>query len=87
MQKIATAKLENGDALDTFKAMVQAHGGDTSYVDDPENPLRKFTRDVKADKSGYIVNMDCEKYGLTSLALGAGRNKKKTISTLRQGLP
>lgn len=68
--------------------MVQAHGGDISYVDDPEKfPLGKFSRDVKADKSGYIVNMDCEKYGLTSLALGAGRNKKKTISTLRQGLP
>lgn len=86
-KKIATAKLENGDALDTFKAMVQAHGGDTSYVDDPEKfPLGKFSRDVKADKSGYIVNMDCEKYGLTSLALGAGRNKKEDNIDFAAGL-
>ena len=86
-KRIATAKLENGDALDTFKAMVQAHGGDTSYVDDPEKfPLGKFSRDVKADKSGYIVNMDCEKYGLTSLALGAGRNKKEDNIDFAAGL-
>lgn len=86
-KKIATAKLENGDALDTFKAMVQAHGGDTSYVDDPEKfSLGKFSRDVKADKSGYIVNMDCEKYGLTSLALGAGRNKKEDNIDFAAGL-
>ena len=86
-KKIATAKLENGDAFETFKAMVQAHGGDTSYVDDPEKfPLGKFSRDVKADKSGYIVNMDCEKYGLTSLALGAGRNKKEDNIDFAAGL-
>lgn len=86
-KKIATAKLENGDAFETFKAMVQAHGGDTSYVDDPEKfPLGKFSRDVKADKSGYIVNMDCEKYGLTSLSLGAGRNKKEDNIDFAAGL-
>ena len=37
----------------------------------------KFSREVKAEKSGYIVRVDTEGYGIASLMLGAGRNTKE----------
>lgn len=79
-RKTAERKLKNGDAFETFAKMVSAHGGDVSYVENPDKlVLGKFSRDVTGDESGYIVDMNCEGYGLASLALGAGRNKKDDV--------
>ena len=79
-RKTAGRKLKSGDAFETFAKMVAAHGGDVSYVENPDKlVLGKFSRDVTGDESGYIVGMNCEGYGLASLALGAGRNKKDDV--------
>ncbi|MDD7245732.1 MAG: thymidine phosphorylase [Eubacteriales bacterium] len=79
-RKTAGRKLKSGDAFETFAKMVAAHGGDVSYVENPEKlVLGKFSRDVTGDENGYIIGMNCEGYGLASLALGAGRNKKDDV--------
>ncbi|ORU01300.1 Pyrimidine-nucleoside phosphorylase [Anaerovibrio sp. JC8] len=72
--------IENGEAMDKFKEMVQAQGGDISVFDNPE----EFTRaavcyEVKSDREGYISAMDTESIGIASTMLGAGRETLDSI--------
>jgi pyrimidine-nucleoside phosphorylase len=76
-QKVLGA-IENGSALDTFIKMVKAQGGNEEWIKTPELfPSAKFSRKVKANKSGYIERVDTEGYGISALILGAGRNTKE----------
>ncbi len=62
-------------ALDLLAAMVRAQGGDASVIYHPERfPRASYAHAVHAPCSGYISSVDTEKYGLTALLLGAGRN-------------
>ena len=70
--------IKNGSALQTLANMVSAQGGDPNWIFNPENfPKAKFSREVKATCDGYIVGVDAEGYGVASLLLGAGRNRKE----------
>lgn len=77
-RELALQKLNNGEAFHTLRKMVKAQGGNPEYIDNPSlfriGP-EKF--EVKSKKAGYITAMDTEKYGVASLLLGAGRNKKE----------
>ena len=76
-QKVLGA-IENGSALNTFIKMVKAQGGNEEWIQTPELfPSAKFSRKVKANKSGYIERVDTEGYGISALILGAGRNTKE----------
>jgi len=70
--------LSDGSALNTLKKMIKAQGGNENCVDDlallPKAPIKKA---VVSQKSGYIFKTDTEGYGIASLLLGAGRNKKE----------
>jgi pyrimidine-nucleoside phosphorylase len=69
--------LASGLALDTFRSLIEAQGGDPSPIDDPgllsQAPV---TRRVKSPRQGYISRADAMVVGLTALDLGAGRKKK-----------
>jgi pyrimidine-nucleoside phosphorylase len=67
--------IASGKALDTLARMVKAQGGDETVIYHPE-VFAKATHEytVKAPRDGYIVAVDTEGYGITSLVLGAGRN-------------
>ncbi len=69
--------LANGKALDKFKEMVIAQGGDVSYIENTSK-FRKadYCYEVKSTESGYISGFDTEGIGITSVILGAGREKK-----------
>jgi len=68
----------NGKALQKFTEMVKAQGGDENEIKNPELfPKAKYSKDILAEKSGYIVKMDTEKIGTVALILGAGRAKKE----------
>lgn len=48
-------KLSDGSALEKFKEMIAAQGGDTTYIDHPEQyPKAKYSRKLSAQKRGYI---------------------------------
>jgi len=67
-----------GDALNVFARMVEAQGGDKSYVLDPTKFERaKYSREIYAKEEGYISFVNTEGYGKASLQLGAGRNTKE----------
>ncbi len=77
-EKMVKAAIADKRALDTFKKMVVAQGGDVSFIDNPDKfATAPHKRSVKAQKSGYIHHVDTEGYGISSLLLGAGRNTKE----------
>ena len=74
----AAASLDGGEALETFRKMVEAQGGDARVVDDPEGvlPTARVRRPIEALLSGTLVGVDAEALGRASVALGAGRMRK-----------
>jgi pyrimidine-nucleoside phosphorylase len=69
--------LNTKKALDKFRKLVIAQGGDVSYVDNPEKlPLSDCRMEVKAEQSGYLGRVHALTIGETAADLGAGRSKK-----------
>ena len=51
--------LEDGTALEKFKEMVEAQGGQTDCIDDPEKlPQAKHVKKLPAPKRGYVHSID-----------------------------
>lgn len=70
--------LDNGQALDKFKQMIEAQGGDSKILQNKELlPKAQIQEDIIASDSGYIVQLEAEKIGLAAMALGAGRERKE----------
>lgn len=76
-EALAAETIKDGSAFEKFKEMIAAQGGDVSVLDDTDK-FEKATviYEVKATEDGYIYNIDTEKYGIASVLLGAGREKK-----------
>jgi len=75
--KLAEKALKSGMALDTFRRMIELQGGNPRVIDDTSLlPCAAYEEEVLSDKGGVIDEMDCEKLGLLSLELGAGRKTK-----------
>ena len=69
--------IENGSALRKLADMVKYQGGDSNLIFYPESfEHSKYTYEIKATQEGYIEAMDTEKIGISSVILGAGREKK-----------
>ena len=74
---MAEKSISDGSAYKKLKEMVAAQGGDVSVLDDPAKfPQAKIAYEIKAGKSGFIHSIDAEKCGISSMQLGAGREKK-----------
>lgn len=86
-EKAVKGAIADKSALETFKKMVKAQGGDASFIDNPDKFAKApFKRRVKAQKSGYIHHVDTEGYGISSLLLGAGRNTKEESIDFSAGI-
>ena len=73
-RKMAERALESGEALEKFRAMVTAQGGDARVCDDLSLlPEAKCSRVVKAPRRGFVTAIQSEEVGLACLGLGAGR--------------
>jgi len=69
--------IADGSALEKFRVLVQAQGGDVSYVDDVSRFGRaKYIKVVNAPRSGFISQVHARIVGEAAVALGAGRAKK-----------
>ena len=78
--------LNNGKALEKFKDMIAAQGGDISCLDKEHLLKANYVLDVKADKSGYVT--DIEPMGIAGAVtmLGGGRLKKTDTIDLYCGV-
>jgi pyrimidine-nucleoside phosphorylase len=74
----AERALDDGSALERFRAMIEAQGGDPRVVDDPVGvlPRAPVVVSIEADRAGTLARMATEDIGLASGALGAGRMHK-----------
>ena len=74
----AERAIDDGSALERFREMVQAQGGDPRVVDDPAGvlPVAPVVVPIAADRAGTVASMATEEIGLASGALGAGRAHK-----------
>lgn len=64
-------------AIEKFRTLVAAQGGDVAYVDDPDNlPRAKFVEVVESPESGYLHQVRARIVGEAAVALGAGRARK-----------
>jgi pyrimidine-nucleoside phosphorylase len=69
--------LLSGKALDRFRDLLTAQGGDTTPVDDPSLlPQAPIIRCVASPRDGYVSKLDAMAVGLAALDLGAGRKNK-----------
>jgi pyrimidine-nucleoside phosphorylase len=79
--------LANGDALEVFRKVVAAQGGDPRVCDSPGSVLPKAKhRDELALRPGRIVAIDSEALGIAALVLGAGRRTKDDVIDPAAGL-
>ena len=68
--------LQSGAALAKFAEMVEAQGGDCSYIEKPEKfEVAKYVKQVKSTNNGYVGSIDTEGLGIAAMMLGAGREK------------
>ncbi|MGM0602606.1 MAG: pyrimidine-nucleoside phosphorylase [Bacillota bacterium] len=74
---ILREKIKNGEALNKFRKMITAQGGDTAFIDNPELlPQAEKKIEIKAEKSGYIDAINAHDIGIAAMLLGAGRETK-----------
>jgi pyrimidine-nucleoside phosphorylase len=79
--------LADGSALDVFRKVVEAQGGDPRVCDSPGNVLPKPThRDELMLRPGRVVSIDSEALGIAALILGAGRRTKEDAIDPAAGL-
>ncbi len=65
--------LRDGRAMDTWRAMIQAQGGDP----DAALPAPRETQVVTADRDGILVRQEALPFGIAAWRLGAGRARKQ----------
>jgi pyrimidine-nucleoside phosphorylase len=80
--------LDNGTALERFRAFVAAQGGDPSVADRPKDVLPSAPKSevLTVAESGYIGAIDALAVGDAARALGAGRLKKSDAIDPAAGL-
>jgi len=65
--------LKNGQAMDTWRAMITAQGGDV----DAALPVARETHVVTAERDGVLVEQQALPFGIAAWRLGAGRARKQ----------
>ncbi|WP_216388110.1 thymidine phosphorylase [Arcanobacterium phocae] len=76
------AALKDGRAMDVWRKMIQAQGGDP----DAAMPVAKHTQDVVAEADGVLSTLDALSVGVASWRLGAGRAFKEEPVQLAAGI-
>jgi len=67
------AALTSGRAMDSWRALVRAQGGDP----DAALPVARETEMITADRDGYVSRVDAYAIGVAAWRLGAGRARKE----------
>ena len=74
---LAEKSLADGSAFEKLRVLVQAQGGDVSYVDEPSKfPPAEYIEEVESPRNGYLAQIQARSVGEAAVTLGAGRAKK-----------
>lgn len=76
-RKMLEENIKNGKGLAKLREMIKAQGGDDRVIDDYSVlPLASHKYEVKAEKAGYVDEINTNEIGMVSVYLGGGRLKK-----------
>ncbi len=79
--------LSSGKAYEKLKEWISHQGGNVDLIENPENfPKAQFKEDITLENDCYISYMNAEKIGVSSVILGAGREKKDDIIDMSAGI-
>lgn len=83
----AVEAVRSGRALEKFRQMAEAQGGDGSYITNPERfTISPACVEIAAPQAGYITRLDAEGCGLAAVELGAGRETKESSIDFGAGI-
>ena len=76
---MAEDALHSGRALEKLREMIALQGGNPDVTNDYSLFAQpKYKKEIFAAKDGFITGISCEKTGMISLRLGAGRQTKES---------
>ena len=76
----ALLALNDGSALERFRQVVQAQGGDLSVIDDTSRLAQAPVQiEIKAPHAGYVTGIATREIGLICMTLGAGRERVDSV--------
>jgi len=79
-KEMAAKNLESGEAYNKFIEMVDSQGGDVSVIEHPEKyKSARYIKPVISKKTGFVKSIDSYSIGMTTVALGAGRQNLKDV--------
>ncbi|MFF5051858.1 thymidine phosphorylase [Micromonospora sp. NPDC000663] len=76
------AALRDGRAMDSWRAMIRAQGGDP----DAPMPTAAEVEVVRAEQDGYVASVDAYAMGVAAWRLGAGRARKEDPVSVPAGV-
>lgn len=79
-KELLKTQISNKEGLKKLIELVEAQGGDASYIIDP-NKFEKAKKviPVISDRSGYVTHIDALEIGVSSMLLGGGRETMKDV--------
>lgn len=79
--------ISSGKAYEKLKEWIVAQGGNGDWIENPDNfPKAKYSEDIFAENDCYISSMNAEEIGISSVILGAGREKKDDLIDMTAGI-
>jgi pyrimidine-nucleoside phosphorylase len=79
--------IEDGSAYHKLLDLVRAQSGSVEAIENLEKyPLPKFAMEVKSSEKGFVNEIDSFELGLTSISLGAGREKIDDVIDMKAGI-
>lgn len=85
--EMAKGAISDGSALKKLGEFIERQGGNKNVIKDYSLfPSHSISLEVKADKTGYITDIDARRIGLASQHSGAGRATKEDVIDLSCGI-
>jgi pyrimidine-nucleoside phosphorylase len=79
--------IADGSAYRKLLDLIRAQGGSVNAIENLERySLPKFAMEIKSSEHGFIGEIDSFELGLTSISLGAGREKMDDIIDMKAGI-
>ena len=79
--------ISSGEAFRKLKEWIVAQGGNGEWIENPEKfPKAQYKEAIIAENDCYISYMNAEEIGISSVILGAGREKKDDIIDMSAGI-
>jgi pyrimidine-nucleoside phosphorylase len=76
-RRMAEEALKAGKSLQKFHDLIQAQGGDVSFVDEPGKFVKaSLIAEIESPQSGYLREINACDAGETAVLLGGGRERK-----------